>query len=335
MTKCDVVIATRNRPEALRRCLDGLRLQELRDFGVIVVDDASDDPVEEWLTAAQREPLNLRVVTLSRQSGPAGARNRGVAASTAEFISFIDDDVVPDWRLLATHAAAIARAEAESDRPAVSCGPFVEPADWQPTPWNLWEARQAKHEADSMMRGVYAPTWRQFHTGNNMLRRELFLRAGGFDADYKRAEDDEFALRLHQLGARFVFEPQAIAWHYAVRTLEAWLAIPRAYAHFDVRIDRSYPREGYLEKKRDELRQRHPVLRWMRAVTSVPGTRGVAIRMAARAATMAYGRGRIEPAMALLSIAYDLSYVDALAAELKAAPPTLPDLRTPVDGHAD
>lgn len=335
MTSCDVVIATRNRPEALRRCLEGLRAQALEGFGVIVVDDASDEPVESWLDADLREALNLQVVTLSRQSGPAEARNRGVAASTAEFISFIDDDVVPDWRLLAAHAAAIATAEQESDRPAVSCGPFVEPADWEPTPWNLWEARQAKHEADSMMRGVYAPTWRQFHTGNNMLRRQLFLQAGGFDPDYKRAEDDEFALRLHQLGARFIFEPRAIAWHYAVRSLEAWLAIPRAYAHFDVRIDRSYPSEGYLAKKRQELRQRHPILRLMRVLTAVPGTRGPAARLAVKSAAVAYRRGWTEKAMALLSIAYDLSYVDSLAAELKAEPTAMPDLRTPVDSHAD
>ena len=64
---------------------------------------------------------------------------------------------------------------------------------------------------------------------------------GGFDESFKRAEDDELGLRLHRYGCRFHFEPEAIAWHYSNRSLEAWLAIPRAYAHYDIVMDRQYP----------------------------------------------------------------------------------------------
>jgi glycosyltransferase involved in cell wall biosynthesis len=45
MPTCDVVITTRNRAAALRHCLEGLRKQSVDGFGVIVVDDCSDEPM--------------------------------------------------------------------------------------------------------------------------------------------------------------------------------------------------------------------------------------------------------------------------------------------------
>jgi GT2 family glycosyltransferase len=224
---------------------------------------------------------------------------------------FVDDDVVPSRYFVESHVTNV-RAVESSAPPVVSCGPFVQPADWDPTPWNLWEARQAKKEADNLMRGVYRVTWRQFHTGNNCLARKLFEDVGGFDESFKRAEDDEFALRLHRRGCQFVFEPRAIAWHYSNRTLEAWLSIPRAYAHFDVEIDRRHPDVAYLAAKRAELAARRAPLRLAQAVCGGPRRTRIGVGASVRAATMLYRTGLVEPAMGLLSVAYHLNYVDSL-----------------------
>src|ERR671911_1330 len=81
--RCDVVIATRNRPDAIKRCLRGLARQTVDDFGVIVV---------------------------------------------------VDDDVVPNETFLAAHLANMNDPD-DPGVPIVSCGPFVQPPDWEPTPW--------------------------------------------------------------------------------------------------------------------------------------------------------------------------------------------------------
>jgi GT2 family glycosyltransferase len=306
---CDVVIATRNRPAALRRCLHALAHQSVRDFGVIVVDDASDEPVVVEDPALSS--LDVRVIRQPRPSGPAAARNAGAAVAVADYIVFIDDDVVADRRLIEVHSEAV-RAPHDPAHPIVSFGPFVQPSDWTPTPWNLWEARQAKKEADAMLRGEYEPTWRQFHTGNNCVPTAAFRRAGGFDESFTRAEDDEFALRLERLGCVFRFEPAAIAWHYSNRSLEAWVSIPRAYAHFDVEIDRMHQPSGYLEAKKRELTERRLPLRIARRVFGGPRRTKVATTGALAASRALYCVGLVDLSMAALSLAYDLNYVDAM-----------------------
>ena len=153
------------------------------------------------------------------------------------------------------------------------------------------------------------------------------MRVGGFNSDFKRAEDDEFALRLEVAGCQFRFTPAALAWHYSNRSAEAFLSIPRSYARFDVLIDRLHPGHGYLDAKRDELGRRRWPLRVVRRLLSGPRRTAAAVNASTWAATQLYDRGAVELPMQLLSVAYDLSYVDAR--ETRRSPPN----RT--EPHAD
>src|SRR3954452_13257297 len=154
---CDIVIATKNRMPALRRCLDALRVQTEPRFGVIVVDDVSDIPIADELTSGDRTALDLRIIRLPEPSGPAMARNAGVQLSTASFVCFVDDDVCPNPEFLASHLDAVTKPH-DPIWPIVSCGAFYQPGDWEPTPWNLWEARQARKEAEDLINGLYEVT---------------------------------------------------------------------------------------------------------------------------------------------------------------------------------
>ncbi|NLE86419.1 MAG: glycosyltransferase [Myxococcales bacterium] len=307
---CDVIIATKDRPEQLRRALDGLLDQTHAGFGVIIVDDGSETPVQTIAESQEYATLDCEVVRLASSRGPAAARNAGADRANAEFILFLDDDVVADRRLVELHLAAV---QANADGPIVSCGPFVQPADWgNPTPWNLWEARQAKKEADALSRGDYAPTWRQFHTGNNCLPLDVFRAVGGFDERFLRAEDDELALRLDRHGCKFVFEPSALAWHYSHRSLEAWLLTPRAYAYFDHLMDQLHPEAGFLTQVKSELRRRRLPLRLARVLLHHGATARWGIDACVGLAKLAHARRADAVTMAALSIAYDLSYCRAL-----------------------
>jgi GT2 family glycosyltransferase len=285
-----------------------------------VVDDAGDPPADSAIEPRFFDELDLRVVRLDANGGPARARNRGVEESSAPWIVFIDDDVMPSERMLEVHLAAIRSAPGGM---TVSLGPFAEPSDWKATPWNMWEARQAAHETACLQRRDYDPTWRQFHTGNNALSRALFHRAGGFDESFLRAEDDEFAARLSALGVSFAFEPEAVGWHYSERSLEAWLAIPAAYASFDVQIDRMYPHEHYLERKLRELASRHVLLRVARKTFTALRSTDLGIRIATASGRSAYQLGLRSVAMDCLSVAYDLAYCSALARALTSEPAML------------
>ncbi|NNE11591.1 MAG: glycosyltransferase family 2 protein [Ilumatobacter sp.] len=308
-----MVITTRNRPEPLQRCLASLADQSVRNVGIIVVDDHSDEPIAPAVEAAvARHEFDVPpvVLRLDEPSGPAAGRNAGVAASDAEYIIFIDDDLVVDRHLVEVHLSEVESSEDPSS-PIVTRGPFVEPPAWDPTPWNLWEAKMATRGTNAIVRGDYQPTWRQFHTGNNCLPRHVFEAVGGFDETFLRAEDDEFGARLHDHGCRFHFVPSAIAWHYSNRSLESWLEIPRAYAHYTVLIDRMYPHLGYLEQRRAELGASNSLLRIARRLAAGPRRTRIAVAAAVRIAAFAHVVKATPITMRALSMAYDLNFVDA------------------------
>lgn len=103
-----VVVPTYNRPHFLRRCLEGYLHQRVWPDEVVVADDGSGPEtaalVEEVAAVA---PFPVRHVWHEDKGFRAAAiRNRGVAATTADYLLFTDDDCIPAPRLVADHRAA-------------------------------------------------------------------------------------------------------------------------------------------------------------------------------------------------------------------------------------
>lgn len=243
MSEIDVVIPTYDRAKSLITCLEALSHQSFSDFRVIVVDDSSPNDIEAEVRGRFEHVLDLDWIRLAGNSGPAYARNAGVAAGRAPLICFVDDDVVASPGLIAAHRTALS----SNGKRFVSIGPLRAPRDWKPTPWIRWEARTLAREYERMLRREYHPTWRQLFTGNAMLRREDFERVGGFDTRFKRAEDIELGYRLWKSQCEFVFSRFAIGWHYAERSLSSWMRIPEMYAEADYAMSRAYPDLNWLE----------------------------------------------------------------------------------------
>jgi hypothetical protein len=100
-----VVIPTHDRLTSLREVLAAVEAQRgAPEFEIIVVDDGSTDGTREWLaTHAFSVPA---AVLRQEKSGPAAARNAGIAAARGERIAFLGDDTVPEPSWLAEHARA-------------------------------------------------------------------------------------------------------------------------------------------------------------------------------------------------------------------------------------
>src|SRR5439155_1648979 len=89
-------VCTRDRPDDLRRCLDGLERLAYPLLDLLVIDNA---PVTE---ASKREVLsrNGRIrYALEHRPGLSWARNRAIAEAKGEILAFTDDDVFvdPGW----------------------------------------------------------------------------------------------------------------------------------------------------------------------------------------------------------------------------------------------
>ncbi len=257
MIKISVVVPTYNRLAQLKQVLAGLEAQTMshNTFEVIVVSDGSTDGTEAYLQT-MTTPLNLRRV-MQQNQGVAAARNCGVRLAQSALILFVDDDVVPSPQLLSEHY----RMHQLLGQNVVVIGPMLTPPDFKLQPWVQWMQDRLSEQYEAMVAGAWAPTARQFYTGNTSLARQLLIESGGFDASFRRAEDVELAFRLADKGVRFHFHAPAVGFHYEKRPFASWLAIPLAYGRNDVIFAQQKGQTWLFETIFREYGERHWLIR--------------------------------------------------------------------------
>lgn len=251
-----IIVPTFNRRERLERLLLALdnAAQQNPPFEVVVVVDGATDGSVEMLRNL-RTTYALRVFEQANQ-GPAAARNLGIANARADIILFLDDDVIPVDGLIERHL----RRHQDDDH-AVVIGPMVPPPGLPMAPWIRWESERLEQQYVAMQAGAWAPTARQFYTGNASLRREHALAAGGFNESFKRAEDVEFAYRLADHRMNFHFDIDAAVLHDPGRSFAAWLRVPYEYGRYDVLMAREPGRQWLLRVALHEWQHRRPLNR--------------------------------------------------------------------------
>lgn len=84
-----VVIPTRNRPAQTAAAVESALAQTLPPHEIVVVDDASTEPVGLCYP-------RVRVLRQAERRGAAAARNRGIDAATGAWVAFLDSD--DRWR---------------------------------------------------------------------------------------------------------------------------------------------------------------------------------------------------------------------------------------------
>lgn len=310
-----VVIPTFDRRARLHRVLAALAAQDTDvPFEVIVVSDGSTDGTDEYLES-DAAPLPV-LAWRQDNAGPAVARNRGVDMASGELVLFVDDDLVPSRHLVGHH---VAHHRAQNVAQNVVIGPMLDPPDHAMTPWVAWEQAMLTKQYDAMTAGHWHATARQFFSGNASLPRSLFVDAGGFDPAYRRLEDVELGYRLDDLGARWVFAPDAYGHHYAERSYDSWISTAFEYGRNEVRLARAQGRPDVLDTIAAEHRRRHPAIRGLLWATDRrPGLSAGLARATSRWVTSPGPRLAPRATRGLLSAAYNDAYHRGVASQLAA-----------------
>jgi glycosyltransferase involved in cell wall biosynthesis len=216
-----VVIPTRNRLQAIENCLDALAAQTLPSgsFEVLVVDDGSE-PALALAPARWASKFELKVIR-QQNTGPAGARNYGVAEARGEFIAFTDDDCLPTPTWLEKLAAAL------REKPGALVGGST---------FNGLKEHLFSETSQLILEMVYEhfnrdPANAYFFASNNMaLRRDGFLEIGGFDLTFRVAsEDREFCDRWRMQRRKLVYEKAAQIEHRHPLSLAGFCGIHWRY----------------------------------------------------------------------------------------------------------
>jgi len=207
-----IIIPTYNRAQSLERTLRSIAQHTYqRTYDVTVVDDGSPDHTCDMLEKLKKEmPYTLNYHT-QKNSGPAVARNLGIASTSGPIIVFLDDDheVLSGWL-------------------DALCDPLSDPTIGivngknDSVPDGGLAARYVCMRDEREAEKVAADKERYLTSGNAGIRRETLEKTGGFDPNYKAVfkgvapggEDTELGMRIRESGLQIVYRPKALTHHF-------------------------------------------------------------------------------------------------------------------------
>ena len=205
-----VVVVSRDRPVALRRCMEAIAQLQYPVFEVIIVADPAG------VAAAREVPFAdaVKIVAFDR-ANISQARNLGISHASGEVVAFIDDDAVPEPSWLTHLVAPFAKDE-------VACaGGFVRGRNGISFQWTArsvdargWtETLDVSHDKTTVFK---ARGGRAIKTeGTNMaVRRDVLVHLGGFDPGFAFYLDEtDLNLRLTRAGHATAIVPRAEVHH--------------------------------------------------------------------------------------------------------------------------
>jgi len=187
-----VVIPTFNRPALLQRAITSVLAQTWSEFEIIVVDDASTEPIQQALNSLP--PVIISVHTHSQCRGAAAARNTGIRASKGEFIAFLDDD--DQWLPGKLEAQINKFKNVSAETGLVYCG-YVIISDRTGTVVATRIPTEPPIGYIELLRSTVFPT------SVPLIRKRCFEEVGLFDEALPGTQDRDMWLRLAR---RFSFD---------------------------------------------------------------------------------------------------------------------------------
>jgi hypothetical protein len=141
--------------------------------------------------------------------GLSHARNRGLNATRAPLVAFVDDDelVDPGW------AKGLLDGFAREESPSGVFGP-VEPLDDRGLPYCAYAPGEPR-----LFQGRKTPPWIVGTGGNMAFRRDVLVPLGGFDLHFgigaaaHSAEESDLVLRLLADGHAVAWSPEMVVYH--------------------------------------------------------------------------------------------------------------------------
>lgn len=195
-----IIVPAHNAQSSLRDCLRAVFDQDPAPAEVIVVDDNSADD-----TAKTAVEMGAEVLKLSQNAGPSHARNMGAQKAAQQILFFIDADVV-------LVPGAVGRVTDAFSRQPDLAAMFGSYATGRRTDSMVSQYRNLLHHYTHQCAESEATS---FWSGCGAIRREIFVKAGGFDENaFPRCiEDIELGYRLKTAGEKILIDKKLQGIH--------------------------------------------------------------------------------------------------------------------------
>lgn len=217
-----VIVATYNRKDLLKQCLESLFRQTYPqdNYEVIVVDDESNDGTIAYLDSLD-PPVQFSYYTQKNQ-GPAVARNTAISHAKGDVVAMTDDDCLPplDWL-------------ERIDKAFKKYPEVIGVTGYQEAPREVLDNNLIARYERFLSREVYDAKDQEVVGGwdvpagvtNNLaLKREVLEEVNGFDESFPvpAGEDADLKKRITDKGYKLVYIPLKVA-HYQTYTLKGFL----------------------------------------------------------------------------------------------------------------
>lgn len=207
-----VIIPNYNGRKYIHECLDSLRLQNFKDFKIIVVDNASTDGSVEVIEEDYEE---VTLIKNDENYGFSQAINKGIKVAETEFVILLNNDAMCEYNFIEELVKGIqksdqifscaARMIQYNDRKKLdNTGDYYTVFGWA----------YQRGQDESIKK--YKKAGRVFSAcaGAAIYRRELFDEIGYFDEQhFAYLEDVDLGFRANIVGYKNYYLPKAVVYH--------------------------------------------------------------------------------------------------------------------------
>ncbi len=240
--KITIIIPVKRINDCLRKeTLPALLNQTCQDFDIIIV-------VDEW--SLEKFPKTT-ILLDAKKSGPADKRDLGAKIAKGEILAFLDDDSYPDKNWLKNALELFKKDKGI----AGLCGPTLTPPSD-----NLFQ-KASGYVWSSWLGSGGAGTYRclvskrrevdDYPTVNFLVRKEDFVKIGGFDSHFWPGEDTKLCYDLiYKLNKKIIYDPRILVYHHRRAVFRSHLEQISRYAvhrgYFAKTLPKTSLRPGYL-----------------------------------------------------------------------------------------
>ncbi len=213
--KVSIIIPSYNRKELLSKCLASVKDQDYIHKEIIIIDDGSTDGTSSYI---KENFPDVKIIRNPKPVGPAFAKNQGIINSDGQYVHFLDSDT----ELISRDAISSMVRFIETDKSTGALGGIAEMGT-QGTIGKVYGRRitedgrsyaiSLNNAAIDVFIGGFAEC--DFvESCNCFTRRDILLKAGGFDPYYiYMGEDKELGIKIRRLGYKIIFSFKSACLH--------------------------------------------------------------------------------------------------------------------------